>query len=221
MRGLLTGGCLLLVALAMAASGCASLPGWTDSAGPPVPIVYDNPMLVPVRDPQQLWETVADVIDDYFRIKREVPIRVVGNTITEGRLDTFPEVASTLLEPWRHDSADTYEKVQSTLQSIRREAHVQVTPVREGFWIDVAVFKELEDVVRPAHASAGAATFRNDDSLVRVVSPVGEQDVNKDWIRMGRDRALEQRILAQLQERLGLIGVQPVPSVCPRETPGY
>ncbi len=102
-----------------------------------------------------------------------------------------------------------------------RTAHVQVTPVREGFWIDVAVLKELEDVARPAHASAGAATFRNDDSLVRVVSPVGEQDVNKGWIGMGRDRALEQRILAQLQERLGMVGLQPVPSTCPRTTPGY
>lgn len=221
MRRSLTSECLLLVALALAASGCASLPGWAEPAGPPVPIYYDNPMLVPPRDPQQLWETVADVIDDYFRIEREAPSRVVGNTITEGRLDTFPEVASTLLEPWRHDSADTYEKVQSTLQSIRRKAHVQVTPVREGFWIDVAVFKELEDVARPAHASAGAATFRNDDSLVRVVSPVGEQDVNKGWIAMGRDRALEQRILAQLQERLGPIGAQPVPSVSPRGTPSY
>ena len=221
MRASVIGSYALLAAMALGASGCASLPGWTEPAGPPVPILVDNPTLVPARDPQQLWETVADVIDDYFRIKREVPTRAVGNTITEGRLDTFPEVASTLLEPWRHDSADSYEKVQSTLQSIRREAHVQVTPVSEGFWIDVTVFKELEDVERPAHASAGAATFRNDDSLVRVVSPVGEQDVNKGWIAMGRDRALEQRILAQLQERLGMIGVQPLPSVCPRTTPGY
>jgi len=196
-------------------SGCAGLPRWNDSAGPPVPIYVDNPMLVPPRDPGQLWETVADVIDDYFRIEREVPVRVVGNTITDGRLDTFPEVASTILEPWRHDSADTYEKVEATLQSIRRRAHVQVTPVREGYWIDVAVFKELEEVVRPAHASAGAATFRYDDSLTRVVSPIGEQDVSKGWISMGRDRVLEQRILAQLQERFGLVGAVAAAPVCP------
>ncbi len=196
--------------LTLAATGCALGPGWSDPSGPPVAVLCDNPMLVPARDPQQLWETVADVVDDYFRIEREVPVRPIGSTFTEGRLDTYPEVASTILEPWRHDSADTYEKIESTLQSIRRRAQVRVTPVREGYWMDVAVFKELEDVTRPAHASAGSATFRNDSSLTRVVNPLGEQDIHAGWIPMGRDRALEQRILAQLQERLGLIAPPPV-----------
>ena len=208
MRGLLVRGSWLLAALLAAASGCASLTGWREPAGPPVPIYVDNPMLVPVCDPNALWETVADVIGDYFQIQRELPIRVVGNTITEGRLDTFPEVASTILEPWRHDSADTYEKLEATLQSIHRYARVQVTPVQQGFRIDVAIFKELENVTQPAHASAGAATFRYDNSLTRVVNPVGGQDVNKGWIPMGRDRALEQRILLQLRERLGVYGAQ-------------
>ncbi len=110
----------------------------------------------------------------------------------------------------RHDSADTYEKLEATLQSIRRYARVQVTPVQQGFWIDVAIFKELEDVKMPAHASAGSATFRYDDSLTRVANPVSDQDVNRGWIRMGRDRVLEQRILLELRERLGLIGIQVV-----------
>ena len=215
MRRLVALGPWLLGTLLVAASGCAGLPGWREPAGPPVPIYVDNPMLVPVCDPDALWETLASVIGDYFQIQREVPVRCLGNTITEGRLDTFPEVASTLLEPWRHDSADAYEKLEATLQSIRRTAHVHVKPVQQGFSIDVAIFKELEDVTRPAHASAGAATFRYDDSLTRVVTPVGEQDINRGWIRMGRDRALEQRILMQLRERLGLFGVAAVPVVCP------
>lgn len=208
---------LALGSLLAGLAGCAAVPEWTERAGPPVVVLYDNPMLVPAADPQQVWENVADVIDDYFRIEREVPIRCVGNTITEGRLDSFPEVASTIFEPWRHDSADRYEKLESTLQSMRRRAQVRVTPVREGFWIDVAVFKEMEDVLRPAHASAGSATFRNDSSLTRVVSPVGEQEINKGWIPMGRDRALEQRILAQLHQRLGLVGGQTSPGA----RPGY
>jgi hypothetical protein len=215
MRRLVVIGPWLLATLLVAVSGCAGLPGLREPAGPPVPIYVDNPMLVPVCDPNGLWETVADVIGGYFQIKQEVPIRCVGNTITEGRLDTFPEVASTLLEPWRHDSADTYEKLEATLQSIRRTARVQVTPVQQGFSIEVAIFKELEDVKQPAHTSAGAATFRYDDSLTRVVNPVSEQDVNRGWIGMGRDRALEQRILAQLRERLGLFGVPTAPVVCP------
>ena len=38
---------------------------------------------------------------------RRVGTVTVGVTITEGRLDTFPDVGSTCLEPWRNDSADS------------------------------------------------------------------------------------------------------------------
>lgn len=195
----------LVTALGLAGCG-GGLPLWEPSANP-VLIVYPNPMLVPSRDAEAVWENVVDVVDDYFRIDvpETEPVRFVGGVFTEGRLSTFPEVASTLLEPWRQDSADTYEKLESTLQSIRRQARVRVVPANEGFWIEVVVFKELEHVAHPAHASAGAATFRNDSSLTRVISAVGEQEIHEGWIPLGRDPALEQRILAQLHERFGLV----------------
>jgi hypothetical protein len=75
----------------------------------------------------------------------------------------------------------------------------------------VAVFKELEDVARPEHATAGAATFRYDDSLTRVANPVGGQEINRGWIPQGRDTALEQRIVAELQCRCNEVAVQPLP----------
>ncbi len=197
---------ILVVLCVVCISGCAVGPSFSEPSANPVLILYQNPMLVPTRDPECVWETVVDVLDDYFRIDipRTEPVRLVGTTLTEGRLETYAEVASTLFEPWRHDSADTYEKIESTLQSIRRRAHVRVVPATGGYWIEVAVFKELEDVAHPAHASAGSATFRNDSTLTRVVSAVGEQEINEGWISMGRDPALEQRILAQLHERFGL-----------------
>jgi len=209
---------LALVGLLLAAvSGCISAQPWAEQIAPPVAVLYDNPMTIPAQDPQQLWEIVADVVDDYFRIEREEPIRVAGTTLTEGRLSTFPEVGSTIFEPWRHDSADPYEKLESTLQSIRRRAVVRVIPAPTGYLVDVAVFKQLEEVDRPAHASAGSATFRHDNTLTRVVNPLGEPEINKGWVEVGRDRALEQRILAQLRQRLGmreavpLSGLQPDP----------
>lgn len=194
----------LLLPVLLIAPGCGTLLKYCEPTANPVVVAYQNPMLVPTCEPECVWETVADVIDDYFRIEREEPARLVGNMLTEGRMDTFPEVGSTLFEPWRHDSADAYEKIECTLQSIRRYAQVRVVPASGGFWIEVAVFKELEDVAHPAHASAGSATFRNDSSLTRVVSTVGEQEINQGWIPMGRDPALEQRILAQLHQRFRL-----------------
>jgi len=143
----------------------------------------------------------VDVVDDYFAIEREEPVRLIGNTPTEGRLDTFPKVGATIFEPWLHDSANSSERIESTLQSIRRRAVVRVIPAEQGYWVDVAVYKELEDVVQPERSTAGAATFRYDDTLTRVATAVGEQEVSEGWIPQGRDTALEQRIIAQLQAR--------------------
>ncbi len=206
--------------LVAAIAGCVRVRPLAEPMGPPVPLYSDNPLLMPVRDWSVLWEALTHVIDDYFRIETEEPVRQVGDTLTEGRIDTFPETGSTVLEPWRGDSADPYEKVESTLQSIRRQAHVRVIPSEGGFLVDVTVFKELEDVKRPAHVSAGAATFRTEGSFTRVVNPIGNQEVNKGWIRLGRDRALEQRILAHLQETLGVQGLSPPPAAVPAPPPG-
>ena len=198
MRRLVSLGLLLL-----GLPGCAIAPPMSDPAWQTANVFCENPVLVPVADPECVWENLVDVVDDYFQIERESPVRRVGNVLTEGRLDTFPAVGSTLFEPWRRDSAGPYEKLESTLQSIRRRAVVRVAPGQGGYWVDVAVFKELEDAARPAYATAGDATFRNDASLVRVANPVGEQEVHEGWIPQGRDAALEQRILKQILSRTG------------------
>ena len=133
----------------------------------PVPVAYDNPAYIPITNPDQVWDGVTNVVSQYFRIEREDPVRMIGNTLTRGRIDTFPMPGGTLLEPWYHDSANTYERLESTLQSIRRYAVVKVIPAEQtgGFWVDVAVFKELENVRQPEHATAASATFRSDASL--------------------------------------------------------
>jgi hypothetical protein len=196
--------CVAIIGLAMLLSvlaGCMRQAARWDE--PPMVVCHDNPTLVPMSDHNCVWETVADVMDDYFDTEREEPVRLVGETLTEGRIDTFPRGASTILEPWNTDSVGIYEKTESSLQSIRRRAIVRVIPAEQGFWIDVAVLKELEDVTQPDHATAGAATFRYDDSFTRVVDPISEQDVHIGWIPKGRDTALEQRIIGHLQSRFG------------------
>ncbi len=189
-------------------SGCAPGPVYTmvppaAAGGQPLVLLHDNPTLLPIADHQCAWETVVDVIDDYFEIEREEPVRLIGEELTGGWLETYPQPAATIFEPWRGDSVGRAERIENTLQSMRRRAVVRVEPTQGGFLVDVAVFKELEDVVRPEHATAGAATFRYDNTLTRVVNPVGEQEINRGWIPQGRDTALEQRILGHLQSRSG------------------
>ena len=166
-----------------------------------VPVGYENPMLIRVSNCGQLWDGIHDVISDYFRIEHEtIPMQLPGGTLVDGRIDAFPKPGATLLEPWDHDSADSYQRLESTLQSIRRYAVVKVHPEERGFLVEVAVYKELENLRQPEHSTAGSATFRNDITINRAENsgliasentgqPAAPKSVglNQSWIPKGRD----------------------------------
>ena len=143
---------LVFVVLVCCTSGCGWYPhgSLVDQATPQTPGLQ-NPMLVAVADRDLLWDQVVDALDDYFMIQREERVRQVGDVLLEGRIETFPVGGATLLEPWRKDSTPGPERLQSTLQSIRRRAVVRVTPTGGGYFIDLAVYKELEDLASPQH----------------------------------------------------------------------
>jgi hypothetical protein len=208
--------------------------------GPPVPAysppqlvptvtqsAVPNPILVPVTDHDVAWDNLVDVVDDYFKIEREDRVRLIGNFLNEGQIETFPQTGATLLEPWRGDSANFYERLESTLQSIRRRAIIRVIPDAGGYLVDVAVLKELEDVPRPMYSTTGAAVFRYDSSIDRQTEaepsvsrqigdqprPVAAPRQSAGWIGQGRDAALEQELLLRIHDRLahGPLVARPLP----------
>ena len=198
---------LLFAPLFLAAIGCHgrlqhARPHGPDGAhGQPVA----NPLPVAVRDHELVWTQVSDAVARHFRLQREERVRVVGDVILEGRLETFPTVGSTVLEPWQGDSTHGFERWHATLQSVRRRAVARVIPAQNGFLVDLAVFKELEDLNQPEHATVARADVRAQGPLLRTdeetVDPGG---VTIGWIPLGRDAQLEQRILRDVQARLAL-----------------
>ncbi|HTU27629.1 MAG TPA: hypothetical protein VMF30_19620, partial [Pirellulales bacterium] len=179
----------------------------------PLPIVANNPVMIPNQNPDLVFETTVDVLDDYFKIDEEIPVRLEGDVLVEGQIRTYPRSGSTILEPWTPDAANFYERLEGTLQSIRRTALVRVIPSEGGFLIDVVVTKELEDVLRPEAGSASRApNLRNDSSLRRYIDPVTGTQPTLGWILLGRDVALEQKILVDLASRFGPIVVPPPPT---------
>jgi hypothetical protein len=196
-------------------------------------VIQQSSILVPAVDRDFMWDQLVDVVDDYFKIEKEDRVRLVGNEPTPGRIDTFPLTGATLLEPWHRDTVNCYERLESTLQSIRRQAFVDVTPYPpgaanpQGYLVDITVTKELEDVALPIRASAGAATFRYDTSLQRDTEfnvdpnripgdparPNGPRSPTAGWIPLPRDTALEQVMLAKIQSRLGGVITPPVATV--------
>ena len=165
-------------------------------------VVPVNSVLIPVLDQEVVWEQIVDVIDDYFKVQREERVRLIENILTEGRIDTYPRTGSTIFEPWNFDSTTPYERWESTLQSIRRQATVRVIPTEGGYQVETTVIKELEDVDRPESVSLSAGNLRNDNSVRRYVSPARESSSGTvGWIPLGRDYALEQEILMQIRGR--------------------
>lgn len=165
---------------------------------------HPNPVFVPVPDPEIVFNALVDVVDDHFRIEREERVRLVDNTLTVGIIKSWPELSSTLAEPWRSDTVSFYDKLESTFQSYRRRSEVMISPVQGGFNVQVTVFKELEDMPKPLGANTGSGYLRNETSQRHVKMAVGQQPTVSGWIPKGRDSNLEQKMINQLFVRLGL-----------------
>jgi len=193
----------VLTALLAATGGCGWHPLTTlHGRTPGATTLLENPLFVPITDREFLWLQIVDTVDNYFKIKREERVRLVGDVLLEGRIETFPAVGSTMLEPWRKDSTHGFERLHATLQSVRRYAIVRVSPTDGGYLVDVAVHKELEDVERPEHSTVGHAAVRHDSSLVRNEQQPSDSPVTWRWIPVGRDASLEQRILSEILGRV-------------------
>lgn len=170
-----------------AMSGCASISNYR------APV--SNPVFVRANNQDDAWERTVDVVHDYlFEIERENKLG--------GVLETRYKTGSNVLEPWHGDSVGLNNRMESTLQSIRRKAYVSVTPVQGGFLVGVEAHKELEDVAKAAN-SQGAATFLDDTLLQRDLNAVVGQATPSGWISKGRDEALEQSMLKSLSRAFG------------------
>lgn len=182
--------------------------------GPPLAAsqFVPNPLEVPVTDREFFWNQLVDTVDDYFAIASERRAELSSEFPTEGLIETQYQPGSTVLEPWNWDSSSDYELAHATFQSIRRRARVQVVPTPTGFGVNVEVFKELEDVARPAQGLPGAFTPRNDGSLLRRKREPRRVAPTLGWIAIGRDVSLEQEILRELYGRLFDAGQPPLDS---------
>lgn len=162
-----------------------------------------NPLYLRSNNPEATWETLASELTKYFPIQTEQRIEQAAGVLTEGRFETPWRVGSTVLEPWKNDSVGSFNRWQSTLQTVRRKAIIRVIPAAGGYEIEVRVEKQLEDLPRPERASAGAASFRSDSSLpTDRLNPIDPIRTTDRWISIGRDEPLEQEMLRRFQSRL-------------------
>jgi hypothetical protein len=171
----------LLAALLFVGSGCATTRP-----------VAQNPIFVPANDHEAVWERTVDVVHTYFEIARENKL--------DGVIETEAKPGASVLEPWHKDSPGLHNKMESTLQSIRRRAYINVTPTNGGYLVGVEVFKELEDNPGLAANTPGAATFQQTNPLRRDLNLVVGQSTPAGWVMLGRDEVLEATMIQSLQQ---------------------
>ncbi len=167
-------------------AGCLSAPPNGLTAGASSIQVSDS-----YRD--SLWERAVVVLNrNHFQVARESKL--------EGIIETEYRGGSSLLEPWHPDSVGLSNKVESTLQSIRRKVLINMQSSGSGVMtVNVRVDKELEDLPGLAANSEGGATFSETEPLHRDLSQVVGQTGPSRWISIGRDPALERKLIAEIQ----------------------
>jgi hypothetical protein len=183
----------------MAAGGCATGP-LLDNPGilrpEPKPAV-ENPIYVPLG-PQSygdVFEKVIDIVDTYFEID-------TANRY-DGTIRTFPRIAPGFEQFWKPGSPDFDQRLEATLQTIRHRAEVLIQAADDGgYFVSVTVYKELEDLPKPVRATAGAASFRSDNTVERQFEVIDPTVFESNWIPLGRDIPLEQEIIRQIKSSL-------------------
>jgi hypothetical protein len=191
----------LLTSAGASQLGCTTSPsGWrapsVQRIFAPRPVAT-NPLVVPSADFEFLWNKTVAVVDKYFDIESE---NRLARTIK-----TQPQSAATVLEPWAFDSVKIEDRVEASMQTIRRSAIIHIDPAPNGgFLVKVEVYKFLEDMIKPDRQAAGRAVFSNDFPVNRTREIVGPVPAPVGWIQRGRDLDLEQAILAGIRDALFL-----------------
>jgi hypothetical protein len=186
---------LLEAGLAVVLGGCATGPLQENPLlyRPEKSVPCENPVYVP-QGPMayaRVFEKVYDILQDYWDI-------AYANRY-DGRIETFPRVAPGIGQFWRAGSPDVWQRLLATTQTIRHRGIVVISTADDGgYFIDVKVFKELEDLATPTRTTAGEATFLLRTTVERQFEVVDAGMFERDWIPIGRDHELEQVILERI-----------------------
>ena len=183
-RTMVPGACVL--ACCVLGFGCLSSP-------PKAPAVGSSSIQLSAQYRDSLWEHAIVVLHrNHFQVARESKL--------EGVIETEYRGGSNLLEPWHHDSVGSENRLESTLQSIRRRVVVSMQSSGSDLMtVSVRVDKEIEDLPGLAANYEGGATFQESQPLSRDLDQVVGQTGPSRWLSIGRDPLLERQMLSQIQ----------------------
>jgi uncharacterized lipoprotein len=176
---------ILTLLMVMLISGCAS----TSVRDTP----RTNGLLIPSSKVHSTWERAVSVLHrNHFLIARESKM--------EGLIETEYRAGSNILEPWHPDSVGLQNRLESTVQSIRRKVVISFGQNNtDQVMVSVRVHKEIEDVPDPTATYADGASSSESNVSEQDLNPVIGQPSPSRWLSRGRDPHLEAQLVAQIQ----------------------
>jgi hypothetical protein len=181
---------VIAVTLSVMCAGCVSSPPVAAIGGASAVQVSDSQ-----RDP--LWERAVMVLNrNHFQVARESKL--------EGIIETEYRGGSSVLEPWHPDSVGYANRLESSLQSIRRRVLINMASTGPGVMtVSIRADKELEDLPGLAANYEGGATFSENQPLQRDLDQVVGQAGPSRWLSIGRDPLLEHKLMSEIMGRGG------------------
>jgi len=163
--------------------------------------VTERPIEIQFRTPQakRLWDATGEVLKSHnFTLDR--------TDWRQGIITTLPETSRTLLEFWRQDVQTDEDLWESTVNPIRRWVEVRFAPDEHGMWkeLSVVVHKQRFSSLDRQFNSTGAAYQYFSSDLPTTTGLAKATDEYDQWIDIGEDGALAERLLTSIWQAAGL-----------------
>lgn len=146
-----------------------------------------------------LWDCALAVLSRYdFRPDRQ--------DRAMGVIETKPSTSKQWGEWWRRDVGDPYSLGESSLHTVQRQATVRFVRGAEGRRIEVQVDVYRLSVPESQITTASSAIHSFDGALPTSEGGYGKDvDARKRWVPLGRDSEVENRLLASILARAGMV----------------
>jgi hypothetical protein len=175
---------------------------------PMEPIAYESVRVAVPDDADNdaLWEATLEVLRRYrFVVDRK--------DRAAGVITTLPEVSAHWFEIWREENTTPYEVLESSIQTINREVTVNITPADDADTRLLSLKVAKMRLSAPERQVTNAVAARR---LFSEVTPVQSGDVpgrraSTDWVPLGRDPHLEQRMMTRIVALAGAVSHAFVP----------
>ena len=149
-----------------------------------------------VRDEAEmdaLWDTTLEVLRRYrFHVDRR--------DRTSGVITTLPENSGHWFEFWRQDTVTPYSAVESSVQTINRDVTINISPSNRPDARVLSLKVAKTQLSAPERQVTNAVAARRIFSQMTPVQSgdVPSREATTEWIPLGRDPHLEQRMLARI-----------------------